>query len=425
MRIKDIVEKKNNNEDLNYKEIEFVVMNYVNKIISDKEMSGFLFAVFNKGLSYKETYYLTDVMIKSGKTIDLSRITKPVVDKHSTGGIGDKTTLLVGPIVASLGIAVAKMSGKSLGFTGGTIDKLESINGYDVSLSTDEFFSNVNKIGISVISQSESVAIADKKIYALRDEIGAVDSIPLIASSIMSKKIASGANNIVIDLKVGKGAFMKNLKDADTLSKTMIKLGKEYNKKVVCVLTSMDYPLGYSIGNAVEVKEVIDFFDGRCEKRLKDLIINISSNMVSLGKKISYYSAKKLVNKSLKEGLAKSKFYEWIKIQKGNIKDLKDKSKKLIIQSDKTGYINKIDALKIGELVFSLGAGRTHKEDKIDYAVGIKLNVSVGDFVKKGDILGTIFYNKIIKNVNNNFIDCFVIEKKKKSIQNIIIKKIK
>ncbi len=425
MIVEKITIKKEEKKQLTYEEIEYVVNSFVKKEISDKEMSRFLMAVYNNGLSYKETYFLTDVMIKSGKIIDLSEIHKPIVDKHSTGGIGDKTTLIVAPIVASLGLAVAKMSGRSLGFTGGTIDKLESIHGYDVNLSADIFFKNVNNIGISVISQSEDVAIADKKIYALRDEIGAVNSMPLIASSIMSKKIASGAPSIVIDLKVGKGAFMKNKKDAVKLSKIMIKLGKEYNKKVVCILTNMDYPLGTSVGNVIEVKEVIEFFDGKYDKRLKDLVVNISSNMVSLGKKISFKKAEELVLKSLEDYSAKAKFYEWVKTQNGDISKLKDKASQIVIKSDKVGFINDIDALKIAELVSSLGAGRKNKEDVIDHAVGVKLNKTIGDYVKKGDILGTIFYNKKQENVNNIFMNSFIIEENKKKISNIIIKKIK
>lgn len=425
MKIEEIIIKKENKKTLTYVEIEYTVNGYVSNEISDKNMSRFLMAIYNNGLNYKETYYLTDVMIKSGKTIDLSEIHKPIVDKHSTGGIGDKTTLMVAPIVASLGLAVAKMSGRSLGFTGGTIDKLESINGYDVNLTIDEFFKNVNEVGISVISQSEDVAIADKKIYALRDEIGAVNSIPLIASSIMSKKIASGASFIVIDLKVGKGAFMKNKKDAMKLSKIMIKLGKEYNKKVICVLTNMDYPLGRCVGNVLEVKEVIEFFNGKHENRLKELIVNISSNMVSLGKDISFKKAEYLVLKSLENGIAKEKFYEWIKSQKGDITNLKEEAKKISIISDKNGFINDINALKIGELVASLGAGRKSKKDSINHAVGVKLNKTIGDYVKKGDVLGIIFYNKKEESVNNIFINSFIIEKNKKRIPNIIIKKIK
>lgn len=425
MNVKEITIKKEEKKTLTYKEIEYVVNSYVGKMISDKEMSAFLMAVYNNGLSYKETYFLTDVMIKSGKIIDLSGIHKPIVDKHSTGGIGDKTTLIVAPIVASLGLAVAKMSGRSLGFTGGTIDKLESINGYDVNLTIDEFLKNVNEVGVSVISQSEDVAIADKKIYALRDEIGAVNSMPLIASSIMSKKIASGAPSIVIDLKVGKGAFMKNKKDAIKLSKIMIKLGKEYNKKVICILTNMDYPLGTSIGNVLEVKEVIDFFNCKCDDRLKELVVNISSNMVSLGKKINFKKARELVLQSLKNGIAKEKFYEWIKSQKGDVTRLKEESKELAIMSTKEGFINDVDALKIGDLVSSLGAGRKNKNDTIDHAVGVKLNKTIGDYVKKGDILGTIFYNKKEESVNNIFINSFIIEKTKKRVPNIIIKKVK
>ena len=272
MKTREIIDKKKNKEILSREDIAYMVNNYVKGKISDKLMSEFIWLIYNDGFSLKETIYLTDVMINSGEVIDLSKVNKPKVDKHSTGGVGDKVTLIVSAISAAAGVCVPKMSGRGLGLTGGTVDKLESISGYKLSLSKKEFIKMLENIGCAVISQSEKIAVADKKIYALRNEIGAVDSIALIASSIMSKKIASGADNIVIDLKVGRGAFMKNKKDASRLAKTMIDIGKYYNKKVVCILSDMDSPLGYNIGNALEVEEAINFFDLKYEKRFYELI---------------------------------------------------------------------------------------------------------------------------------------------------------
>ena len=425
MKVIDIVSKKENKEKLEYKEIEYVVNSYVKGKINDKTMSDFLWAVYNNGLSMDETYYLTDVMIKSGETIDLSSIKKPIVDKHSTGGVGDKITLIVSPIVACAGVCVPKMSGRGLGLTGGTVDKLESITGYKLNLTKKAFIEALNKVGCAVISQSEKIAVADKKIYALRNEIGAVDSIPLIASSIMSKKIASGSDVIIIDLKVGKGAFMKNIKDATKLAKTMVNLGKYYNKKVICTLSDMNIPLGRNIGNALEVKEAMDFFDNKHDKRLYDLAVYISSLMISASKKISLKAAKELVINLLENGYARNKFYEWIKYQGGNIKKLKDKAKKRIIVSDRCGYVNNIDAVKLSKLVFDLGSGRVKKTDKIDYACGVILNKQLGEKVNKGEILGVIYYNKVVDNMDQIFASSFKIEKKKKKTKKIIIKTIK
>ncbi len=425
MNINEISVKKENELELSYEEIEYVVMGYVKKEISDKDMIRFIWSIYNDGLNYEETLNLTDIMLKSGEVINLSSVDGVVVDKHSTGGIGDKTSLIVPPIVASLGIPVAKMSGKGLGFTGGTIDKLESIHGYKTKLTPEEFYNIVNKVKISIISQSEDVAVADKKIYALRDEIGAVDSIPLIASSIMSKKLASGSEKIVIDLKVGKGAFMKNIKEAQELAKLMIKIGRNYNRKVVCILTNMDSPLGNAVGNSIEVQEAIDFFDGKYNKRLYDLVVELSSYMIHLGKGYSIKKSRKIVKYSLKSNMARAKFYEWIKSQGGDIAKLGNDAKKMIVISEKSGYINEIDALKIGKLVSELGAGRKKKGDAIDYSVGIKLNKNIGDYVHEKDILGVIYYNKIIENVNNKFIECFKIENKKRRIKSIIIKTVK
>ncbi len=425
MNIDEIILKKENKEPLEYKEIEYMVNSYVKNKINDKTMSKFIWAIYNNGLSIKETYYLTDVMIKSGEVIDLSSLNKKVVDKHSTGGVGDKITLIVSPIVAASGVCVPKMSGRGLGLTGGTVDKLESISGYKLNLTKKEFINALKKVGCAVISQSEQIAVADKKIYALRNEIGAVDSIPLIASSIMSKKIASGSDIIIIDLKVGEGAFMKNIKDATKLAKTMVEIGKYYNKKVICTLSDMNIPLGSNIGNALEVKEAIDFFNGKYDKRLYELSVYISSLMISSAKNISMSRAKRLVINLLESGHARNKFYEWIKNQGGDITKLKDKARKYIVVSTKSGYVNEIDSHKISQLVFDLGAGRVKKTDKIDYAAGVMLNKKIGQRVLKGEILGVIFYNKKVENMDKIFESSFIIDKKKKRVKKIIIKTIK
>lgn len=425
MKVVEIIDKKNNKEELTYKEIEYMVNSYVKGKINDKTMSDFLFSIYNNDLSIEETYYLTDIMIKSGEIIDLSSIDKPVCDKHSTGGVGDKITLIVAPIVASSGVVVPKMSGRGLGLTGGTVDKLESIPGYKLNISKKEFLKLLTTVGCVVISQSEKIAVADKKIYALRNEIGTVDSIPLIASSIMSKKIASGSDTIVIDLKVGKGAFMTNLKDATKLAKTMVELGTYYNKKVVCTLSDMSVPLGLNIGNALEVKEVIDFFNGKYDKRLYELSVYISSLMISVSKGINISKARKLVINLLECGHAKNKFYEWIKSQGGDIKKLKINAHKKYIYSDKEGYINNIDVHTLSKLVFDLGAGRVHKTDKVDYSVGVVLNKTVGSKVKEKELLATIYYNKKIDDMTETLKQCFKIDKRKRRNKKIIIKTIK
>lgn len=425
MKVVEIIDKKNNKEELTYKEIEYMVNSYIKGKINDKTMSDFLFSIYNNDLSMEETYYLTDIMIKSGEIIDLSSIDKPVCDKHSTGGVGDKITLIVAPIVAASGVAVPKMSGRGLGLTGGTVDKLESIPGYKLNISKKEFLKLLTTVGCAVISQSEKIAVADKKIYALRNEIGAVDSIPLIASSIMSKKIASGSDTIVIDLKVGKGAFMTNIKDATKLAKTMVELGRYYNKKVVCTLSDMSVPLGLNIGNALEVKEVIDFFNGKYDKRLYELSVYISSLMISVSKGINISKARKLVINLLECGHAKNKFYEWIKSQGGDIKKLKINAHKKYIYSDKEGYINNIDVHALSKLVFDLGAGRVHKTDNIDYSVGVVLNKTVGSKVKEKELLATIYYNKKVDDMAEILKQCFKIDKRKKRNKKIIIKTIK
>lgn len=423
MNIIDIINKKRLKQSLTDEELKYVIDAYLSGEIKDYQMSSLLMAIVLNGMENEEIFSLTKYMANSGDILDLSNLGTNVVDKHSTGGVGDKTTLVVGPIVASLGLGVLKMSGRSLGFTGGTIDKLMSIPGYRVNLTNEEFIENVNEIGISVISQTKNLAPADKKIYALRDEIGAVTSIPLIASSIMSKKIASGSKYIVIDLKVGSGAFMKNVKEASILANYMIKIGKYFDRKVICVLTDMDNPLGKTVGNAIEVKEAIEFFDGIYDKRFMDLVVSISSHMVSLGKNISYKKAVKEVNEVITNGQAKAKFYEWINAQGGQIEKVILSENKLEVKSTKNGFITHIDPLEISKLVSSLGAGRVHKEDEIDLSVGVLLNKTLYDEVKTDDTLLTIYYNKTkpdISNIENAFKVESIIKKKEDIIKSVI-----
>ena len=422
--MKDKIINKTGKEKLTYSEIEYMVMGYVNGKINDKDMSKFILNIYNNGISEEETYYLTDVMIKSGKVNDMSFLDKKIVDKHSTGGVGDKVSIIVAPIVASLGVAVPKMSGRGLGLTGGTADKLESIRGYKLNISDEESKNILSKVGCYVISQSDDMCIADKKIYALRNEIGATNSIPLIASSIMSKKIACGADSIVIDLKVGSGAFMKNRKDAIKLSKLMKNIAKRYNKKLICVLSDMENPLGIYVGNKLEVLEAIKFFDGIYDKRLYELCVYIASTMVSVSLNKTFKKAKEMVILSIKSGMARAKFYEWIKAQHGTLNGFEIKANKYIVSSDKEGYLNKIDAEEIAKLVFDLGAGRSKKEDNIDYNVGVYINENLGKKIRCNDILGIIYYNKNIDDMENRFKNAFIINNKKKRVHNIVIKSI-
>lgn len=422
--MKDKIINKTGKEKLTYSEIEYMVMGYVNGKINDKDMSKFILNIYNNGISEEETYYLTDVMIKSGKVNDMSFLDKKLVDKHSTGGVGDKVSIIVAPIVASLGVAVPKMSGRGLGLTGGTADKLESIRGYKLNISDEESKNILSKVGCYVISQSDDMCIADKKIYALRNEIGATNSIPLIASSIMSKKIACGADSIVIDLKVGSGAFMKNRKDAIKLSKLMKNIAKRYNKKLICVLSDMENPLGKYVGNKLEVLEAIKFFDGIYDKRLYELCVYIASTMVSVSLNKTFKKAKEMVILSIKSGMARAKFYEWIKAQHGTLNGFEIKANKYIVSSDKEGYLNKIDAEEIAKLVFDLGAGRSKKEDNIDYNVGVYINENLGKKIRCNDILGIIYYNKNVDDMENRFKNAFIINNKKKRVHNIVIKSI-
>lgn len=385
MNIVDIINKKRLGKILSEEEIAYTVTGYLNGEVKDYQMSSLLMAIVLKGLTDHEIITLTDVMLKSGDRLDLRKL-GTVVDKHSTGGVGDKTTLIVAPLVASCGGRVAKMSGRGLGHTGGTIDKLESIPGFQINLSEEAFFRQVSEIGLAVVGQTSHLVPADKKIYALRDVTGTVESIPLIASSIMSKKIASGASKLVIDVKVGKGALIKNLKEAKKLARLMIKIGSSYGMEVVCLLTNMDIPLGDNIGNALEVEEAMEVLQGKTGA-LRDLCVEIASQMVRLDLNVSYETAKKMVQKNLENGCAYQKFLAFVKAQGGDLSHLPHSRHCYSIYASQEGYIQDINALTLGELSMRLGSGRSSLEDKIDYGAGIVLKKRVGDWVSKGDVL--------------------------------------
>lgn len=408
MNIIDIISKKRLNLELTYDEIKYAVMGFVDNKIPDYQMSSLLMAIVLNGMSDQETFDLTDVMLKSGETIDLKDIQGNVVDKHSTGGVGDKVTLVLAPLLAACGTKIAKMSGRGLGFTGGTIDKLESIPGFETSMDFNQFVSQVNSIGVAVVGQMNNLVPADKKLYALRDVTGTVDSIPLIASSIMSKKIASGADKIVLDVKVGTGALMNTIEQARELSKIMIKIGKKYNKEVVCILTDMNSPLGNCVGNALEVKEAIETLKGNGPKDLTSLVMILASYLISMDKEIAFDEAKLMVIHNLRNGSAYNKFLEFVHAQNGNIEDMKISEKIFSIKSPKTGFVSRIDALTLGNVVKNIGAGRMNKEDKIDYSVGVVLSKKVGDYVLENEELAKVYLNE--KDLAlNEIVKCFTI----------------
>lgn len=398
MNIIDIIDKKRLKKELSKEEIDYVVTNFIDGNIKDYQMSSLLMAITINGMNFSETLHLTDAMLKSGDILDLSNVSGVVVDKHSTGGVGDKVTFILSPLLASLGIKVAKMSGRSLGYTGGTIDKLESIKGFNVSLSDDEFINQVNDISIAVSGATKNLAPADKKIYALRDVTGTVSSIPLIASSIMSKKLASNADIIVIDVKVGSGALIKTKKEAIKLARTLIDIGKHYNKDVYCLLTNMSQPLGLAIGNTLEVKEAIDALKGSGCKDLMEVVYAIASTVISKVKNISLTDAFKLAYENISNNKAYLKFLEFVNAQGGDI-NLEESKNILSIISDKDGYINNIDAYIVAKTCLLIGGLRENKEDEIDYSVGVVLNKKVGDYVKKGDVLARIYYNSFTPDV--------------------------
>lgn len=401
MNILEIIAKKRDKKVLSKEEIDFFVKNYTNGNITDYQAAALIMAIYINGMNYEETTSFTLAMAHSGEVLDLSELGM-VVDKHSTGGIGDKITLILMPIIASLGIPSAKMSGRGLGFTGGTVDKLESIPGYNTNIDISEFINNVKNIGISLMGQTLNLAPADKKIYALRDTISCVESIPLIASSIMSKKIAAGAEKIVLEVTVGSGAFMKNIEDATKLSETMIGIGNLADKETICILTNMNQPIGYSIGNSLEVIEAVEALNGNMQDDVKDIILSLGSYMMKLaGKGDDIEQNKKMIMENINNKKALNKFKELIKNQGGDVSYIEDTSKferaKYIIpiKSEKIGYIKSMDNEKIGYISSSLGAGRLKKEDKINDKVGIIINKKIGDKVNVGDLLGFIHSDDI------------------------------
>lgn len=432
MRMYDIILKKRNGEELTDDEIAFFIDGYTKGEIPDYQASALMMAIFYKGMTDRETVCLTDRMAHSGDTVDLSRFGEMSVDKHSTGGVGDKTSLIVAPIVASLGGKVTKMSGRGLGHTGGTVDKLESISGYNTSLSPDAFLSQVERVGMAIIGQTGNLTPADKKLYALRDVTATVDSIPLITSSIMSKKIAAGSHNIVLDVKVGSGAFMKTPRDAEILAEKMVQIGKACGRNIAAVITDMDSPLGNNVGNALEVAETVSVLKNEKKGDLRDVSVALATEMVSLVFGLAHDEAEKKVVAAIEDGSAFEKMKEWIAAQGGDVSQIEDTS--LLprakfgfdVLSDADGYITEMNAEEIGKASVMLGAGRASKEDKIDYAAGIVIHKKVGDEVKKGDLIATLYYNNgSPDNAAKCYLSALKIEPKQKSTPPLIHKVIR
>uniref|UniRef100_A0A7C4GJ93 Pyrimidine-nucleoside phosphorylase n=1 Tax=Fervidobacterium thailandense TaxID=1008305 RepID=A0A7C4GJ93_9BACT len=398
MRAYDIILKKRNGEKLSYDEIKFMVDGYVKGEVPDYQMAAFLMAIYFRHMDEEERAWLTETMANSGDKIDLSSIPGVKIDKHSTGGVGDKTTLVVGPLVASLGIPVAKMSGRALGHTGGTIDKLESIPGFRTALSEEEFFRNVKEIGIAIAGQTANLVPADKKIYALRDATATVDEVSLIAASIMSKKLAGGADGYVLDVKVGSGAFMKTLEEARELAHAMVGIAKAHGKKAVAVLTNMNFPLGRMVGNSLEVLEAIKTLKGKGPKDFTELCLNLAAWMCHLAGRGTFDDCLKLVEDSLKSGAGLEKFRQMVEWQGGDPRVVDEPEIILPIAREivefrawKSGYVYAIDAEKVGIASNYLGAGRRTKEDIIDHSVGIEILKKVGDKVSEGETIALLY----------------------------------
>lgn len=399
MRMYDIIAKKRDGKGLDDAEIRFFVNGYTAGEIPDYQMSALLMAIYFNGMSEQETASLTQYMSMSGDILDLTYFGEASVDKHSTGGVGDKTTLIAAPIAASCGCKVAKMSGRGLGHTGGTADKLESIKGYKTDLSSDEFFKIVNKVGVAVVTQSGNLTPADKKLYALRDVTATVESIPLITSSVMSKKLASGAKNIVLDVKYGSGAFMKTKDDACVLAQSMVNIGKMCGRKTAALITDMNTPLGYAVGNSLEVIEAINVLKGRQKGDIYEISVVLAGNMIALAQNITEQEGLKKAKLALDSGMALLKMREWISAQGGDTDCIDDTSNFetadycMEIKADTAGFISAMDCEKIGTAAAILGAGRLKKDDKIDLTAGIKLAVKTGDYVSFGESLATLYGN--------------------------------
>ncbi|SDM73935.1 pyrimidine-nucleoside phosphorylase [Lachnospira pectinoschiza] len=400
MRMVDLIEKKRNKEKLSKEEIDFIIKSYTAGEIPDYQMSALLMAIYFNKMDKEETLNLTLAMRDSGDILDLSEIKGIKVDKHSTGGVGDKTTLVLGPMLAACGLKLAKMSGRGLGHTGGTIDKMESIPGFKTSLSMEAFVKQVNELGIAITGQTGNLAPADKKIYALRDVTATVENISLIASSIMSKKLASGADSICLDVKVGSGAFMKTIEDAKKLASAMVEIGKGAGKSTIAIISEMDEPLGLAVGNSLEVREVIESLKGRGPKDLMELVYCLGSYMIKSAKpEVSLADARNMLEASITEGTALEKFKAFVKAQGGDENVANDYSllniapRVIEVLSKEEGYVAHIQSDLVGHASMILGGGRQRKEDTIDYGVGIELNKKVSDKVLENELLAKIYVN--------------------------------
>ncbi len=434
MRMYDLIYKKREGEELTTEEINYLVKGYTSGDIPDYQMSAWNMAVFFQGMNARETADLTTAMAESGEQIDLSDIGGIKVDKHSTGGVGDTTTLVLAPLVSSTGVPVAKMSGRGLGHTGGTIDKLESIPGYNVKVGMEDFIKQVNEIGVAVVGQTGNLTPADKKIYALRDVTATVKSIPLIASSIMSKKTAGGADGIVLDVKTGKGSFTPTLKESKNLASSMVEIGKEIGRQTIAVITDMNQPLGKAVGNALEVKEAVETLRGNGLEDMEKLCLTLGANMLIIADRVNdFEEGYELLKDKLDSGEALQQFKKLIKAQGGNsqiVEDLSvlpDADYKIDVVSDKSGYISGIDALEVGLTAMSVGAGRSTKEDEIDSAVGVVLSKKHGDYVNEGETLAVLHLNdkSAEEKAVNRLKDAFVIINKEPEKSTLIYDTIK
>lgn len=432
MRMYDLIHKKRNGGELTEEELKYIVKGYTDGQIPDYQMSALLMAIYFNSMTEKETAIFTDEIAHSGEMVDLSQIKGIKVDKHSTGGVGDKTTLIIAPIVASYGVKVAKMSGRGLGHTGGTVDKMESIPGLKTTLEIKDFIKQVNDIGVAVIGQSGNLAPADKKLYALRDVTATVDSIPLIAGSIMSKKLAAGNDAILLDVKTGSGAFMKTIDDSIKLASAMVSIGKHAGKNTLALITEMDIPLGHMIGNSLEVKEVCEILQGRGPKDLREVAINLAANMLFLAKKGSLEECKQLAARALDDGQAFRKLCEFVEAQGGDISYLKDPSKFAMakhiyeVKAPVGGNIHRMDTEGIGIASVVLGAGRKTKEDDIDFAAGIELVKKTGDKVERGDVLAVLYTNndKSIKEAEKMLLESYTIDEDEVEVKPLILARV-
>lgn len=434
MRMYDLIMKKRNGHSLKKEEIDFMIKEYTEGNIPDYQMSAMMMAIYFVGMTDEETLHLTMAMAHSGDMLDLSMINGLKVDKHSTGGVGDKTSLALTPMVAACGLNVAKMSGRGLGHTGGTIDKLESFEGFRTDISTEEFVKNVNEIGISIMSQTKTLAPADKKLYALRDVTATVDNMSLIASSIMSKKLAAGSDAIILDVKTGSGAFMKEKEDAVSLAKAMVKIGKMAGRNTIAIISDMDQPLGFAVGNALEVKEAIDTLKGEGPKDFTKLCYTLGSHMLIAGNIAKdYFEAEKMLIDAVQSGKALNKFVEFIAAQGGNTEQiynpelLPKATLSMDVYLEEEGYVDKIICDEVGVCSLILGGGRENKESEIDLSVGIILHKKVGDYVTKDSPIATLYANseKKMKEAYERLRNAYSVSKEKiterELIQGIIV----